>query len=190
MTDRNILTQDSYKQQQTSKFVTTEYNVESKGRDSNITKEFAREDANEHIDHLTLKLMEVERMLPENVLKENDTYNFYSRFKKGIDLIKTGNTGTNVMDLHFIYIKKRLCKCEIDFSDKPTYEEDILDVHDLHIDTLTIEKYKAARASLKFDKNRFLQTPSLITEAKVEKPLLNVKIIDENFTVPCCNKKC
>jgi len=189
ITDRNTLTQDSCKQQQTSKFVTTEYNVESKG-DSNITKEFTREDVNEHIDHLTLKLMEVERMLPENVLKENDTYNFYSRFKKGMDLIKTGNTGTNVMDLHFIYIKKRPCKCEIDFSDKPTYEENILDVHDLHIDTLTIEKYKAARASLKFDKNKLLQTPSLITEAKAEKPLLNVKIIDENFTVPCCNKKC
>ncbi|XP_074094169.1 glycerate kinase isoform X2 [Cotesia typhae] len=42
-----------------------------------------------------------------NVLKNNDSYNFYSRFKKGSDLLKTGLTGTNVMDLHFIYIKKK-----------------------------------------------------------------------------------
>ncbi|KYN13417.1 Glycerate kinase, partial [Trachymyrmex cornetzi] len=142
-------------------------------------------DVNEHIDHLVLKTMEVERMLPENVLQENDTYNFYSRFKKGADLVKTGKTGTNVMDLHFIYIKKRPCKCEIDSSDKPTYEEDILDVHDLHIDALTIEKYKAACAPLKFDKDEFLQTPPLTTEA--EKPFL--KIIDENFTDTCTKKR-
>ncbi|KYM78760.1 Glycerate kinase [Atta colombica] len=140
MTDRK--TQDSYRRQQTSRFV-TESNIEQKGRDSNSTIEkSSREDVNEHID-LGLKIMEVERMLPENALQENDTYNFYSRFKKGADLVKTGKTGTNVMDLHFIYIKKRPCKCEINFSDKPTYEEDILDVHDLHIDALTIEKYKA-----------------------------------------------
>ncbi|KYM95787.1 Glycerate kinase [Cyphomyrmex costatus] len=144
-------------------------------------------DVNEHIDHLVLKTMEVERMLPENVLKENDTYNFYSRFKKGTDLIKTGNTGTNVMDLHFIYIKKRPCKCEIDSSDKSIYEEDILNIHDLHIDALTMEKYKAACAPLKFKKDELLQTPSLTTEAKAEKPFL--KSIDKNFTDMCCTKK-
>lgn len=172
MTDRE--TQDSYRRQQTSRFV-AEFNVEQEDSSSTIEKS-SQEDVNEHIDHLILKIMEVERMLPENVLKENDTYNFYSRFKKGADLVKTGKTGTNVMDLHFIYIKKRPCKCEIDSSDKPIYEEDILDVHDLHIDALTIEKYKAP---LKFDKDEFLQTPSLTTEAKVEKPFL--KIIDENY---------
>lgn len=139
--------------------------------------------AQEHIDHLILTTMEVERMLPENTLKENDTYNFYSRFKKGTDLIKTGITGTNVMDLHFIYIKQRSCRCEIDFSDKSTYEEDILDTHDLHIDASTIEKYKAIHASLKLDK--LLEPPTI----KEEKPFLNVKIIDENFTDPCCNIK-
>ncbi|XP_018371567.1 PREDICTED: glycerate kinase [Trachymyrmex cornetzi] len=182
MTDRK--TQDSYRRQQTSRFV-AESNVEQKGQDSSSTIEKSSRDVNEHIDHLVLKTMEVERMLPENVLQENDTYNFYSRFKKGADLVKTGKTGTNVMDLHFIYIKKRPCKCEIDSSDKPTYEEDILDVHDLHIDALTIEKYKAACAPLKFDKDEFLQTPPLTTEA--EKPFL--KIIDENFTDTCTKKR-
>ncbi|XP_011696913.1 PREDICTED: glycerate kinase-like [Wasmannia auropunctata] len=171
--------------QQTNRFI-TESNVEPKGRDFVSTEQPPREDVNEHLDNFALKIMQVERMLPENVLKENDTYNFYSRFKKGADLVKTGHTGTNVMDLHFIYIKKRPCKCEIESSDRPT--EDILDVHDLHIDALTIEKYKATRAPLKFDKDGLLQTPT--TEAKAEKPFLNVKIIDENFTDPCCKGKC
>ncbi|XP_044584900.1 glycerate kinase [Cotesia glomerata] len=43
----------------------------------------------------------------DSVLENNDSYNFYSRFNKGCDLVKTGLTGTNVMDLHFIYIKKK-----------------------------------------------------------------------------------
>ncbi|XP_012522845.1 glycerate kinase-like [Monomorium pharaonis] len=172
---------DSCEPQQTSK-LSTKSNIESKDRDSG--------DVTERIDDLVLKVMEAERMLPENVLKENDTYNFYSRFKKGVDLIKTGNTGTNVMDLHFIYIKKRPCKCEIDSPDKPIYEENILDVHDLHIDASTIEKYKTTRAPLKSDTDRLLQISSLITEAKEEKePFLNVKIIDESFTDSSCNKK-
>ncbi|XP_050452332.1 glycerate kinase [Cataglyphis hispanica] len=153
-------------------------------KSSNATEESVS--AQEHIDPLVLTTMEVERMLPENTLKENDTYNFYSRFKKGADLIKTGIIGTNVMDLHFIYIKQRSCRCEIDFSDK-SYEEDILDIHDLHIDESTIEKYKAIQASLKFDKDKFLQPSFLITEEK--EPPLNIKIIDENFKDPCCNKK-
>lgn len=153
-------------------------------KSSNATEESVS--AQEHIDPLVLTTMEVERMLPENTLKENDTYNFYSRFKKGADLIKTGITGTNVMDLHFIYIKQRSCRCEIDFSDK-SYEEDILDIHDLHIDESTIEKYKAIQAPLKFDKDKFLQPSFLISEEK--KPSLNIKIIDENFKDPCCNKK-
>lgn len=187
VTGGKTLTQDSC-ERPTSRFI-TKSNVEPKEQDSgDITKESPREGLDEHIDNLILKTMEVERMLPENVLKENDTYNFYSRFKKGMDLIKTGNTGTNVMDLHFIYIKKRPCNCEIDSSDKPTYEKDILDVHGLHIDASTIEKYKATRAPLKFDKDRFLRTPFL-TEAKEEKPFLNIKIIDENFRDSCYDKK-
>lgn len=159
----------------------------SDGKSSNATKQSvsAQEYINEHIDRLVLTTMEVERMLPENILKENDTYNFYSRFKKGADLIKTGITGTNVMDLHFIYIKQRSCRCELDFSDE-TYEEDILDIHDLHIDISTIEKYKAIYAPLKLDKDKLLQPPFLTTKEK--EPSLNIKIIDENFTDPCCNK--
>ncbi|XP_070171844.1 glycerate kinase isoform X1 [Polyergus mexicanus] len=154
-------------------------------KSSNATEESVSDQ--EYIDPLILTTMEVERMLPENTLKENDTYNFYSRFKKGADLIKTGITGTNVMDLHFIYIKQRSCRCEIDFSDKSTYEEDILDIHDLHIDESTIEKYKATYVPLKFDKDKFLQSSFLTAEEK--KPSLNIKIIDKNFTDPCCNKK-
>ncbi|XP_012228214.1 glycerate kinase [Linepithema humile] len=186
----------SYKQQQTSKF-TIESDSKLQGEhSSNTTKESVPtgEDSNEHIDRTILTTMEVERMLPENTLKENDTYNFYSRFKKGADLLKTGYTGTNVMDLHFIYIKRKPCRCEIDISDKPTCEENILDVHDLHIDASTIEKYKAIHASLQFDKDKFLQTPfltmiSTLKDAKEQKPHLNIKIIDENFTDPCCNER-
>ncbi|KAH0949910.1 hypothetical protein HN011_004945 [Eciton burchellii] len=137
---------------------------------------------------LALTIMEIERMLPENTLKENDTYNFYSRFKKGADLIKTGLTGTNVMDLHFIYIKKRWCKCDIEVSDEPVCKEDIsaiLNEHDLHIDESTIEKYKTLLASLRYDKDRFLM-PLVPTEIKEEKSYPDIKIIDENFADPCC----
>ncbi|XP_011867881.1 PREDICTED: glycerate kinase-like [Vollenhovia emeryi] len=183
-TEENARTWNSRERQMSG--LVTQSSVESEG--DRTAKESPRDHV-EHIDNLVLKTMEVERMLPENVLKESDTYNFYSRFRKGADLVKTGSTGTNVMDLHFIYIKKRPCKCEIDSSDKPTYEEDILDVHNLHIDAMTIEKYEAARAPSKLDKDALLQTSPLITEAKEKKPFFNIKIIDENFTDPCCNKK-
>ncbi|KAL0121293.1 hypothetical protein PUN28_008747 [Cardiocondyla obscurior] len=153
-TYQNILTQDLSKQNSNT--------IKKSGQDFDV-------------DNLMLKAIEIERMLPDNVLKESDTYNFYSRFKKGADLVKTGNTGTNVMDLHFIYIKKRPCECDIGSSDKPTYEEDILDVHDLHIDASTVEK--------------LLQTSSLTIENKQEKPFLNIKIIDDNSIDPCCHKK-
>lgn len=142
------------------------------------------ENINEYIDPLVLTTMEIERMLPENVLRENDTYNFYSRFNKGTDLLKTGFTGTNVMDLHFIYIKRRLCKCEIYLSDKPKYENN-LDAHDLHIDASTVEKYKTIQDYLEFDK--LLQDPVLPIKADEES--LNIKIIDENFKDKCCDKK-
>jgi len=143
---------------------------------------------------LALTIMEIERMLPERALKENDTYNFYSRFKKGADVIKTGLTGTNVMDLHFIYIKKRWCKCEIEVSDEPMCKEnisdilDMLDIHDLHIDESTIEKYKTLIASLRFDKDKF--SPVMPTEIKKEESYPDIKIIDENFIDPCCKKRC
>ena len=37
-------------------------------------------------------------------LEENDSYNFFSGFNGGRQLIKTGHTGTNVMDLHLLAI--------------------------------------------------------------------------------------
>ncbi|CAD1477396.1 unnamed protein product [Heterotrigona itama] len=131
-----------------------------------------------------LRTMEVERMLPENTLKENDTYNFYSRFKKGSDLFKTGFTGTNVMDLHFIYIKKRKCGCKIDFG-KEAFEND-LDMHDLHIDPSTIEKYKNLYKREPFDWHKFLLKPSVAVDEKADQ--LNIKITDDNLTDPCCRR--
>ncbi|XP_063979803.1 glycerate kinase [Diachasmimorpha longicaudata] len=40
-------------------------------------------------------------------LANNDAYHFYSDFEQGGNLLKTGLSGTNVMDLHLIYIKKK-----------------------------------------------------------------------------------
>ena len=37
-------------------------------------------------------------------LEENDSFNFFSGFNGGRQLIKTGHTGTNVMDLHLLAI--------------------------------------------------------------------------------------
>lgn len=42
----------------------------------------------------------------ENYLCNNDSYNFYSSLSHGVDLIVTGHTGTNVMDIHIITIEK------------------------------------------------------------------------------------
>ncbi|OAD52004.1 Glycerate kinase [Eufriesea mexicana] len=141
-----------------------------------------------HVDTVLpfiLQMMEVEHMLPENTLKENNTYNLYSRFKKGSDLFKTGFTGTNVMDLHFIYIKKRKCDCKIDFG-KEIFEN-TLDMHDLHIDPSTIERYKSSFEREHFDWDTFLPRLSLMIDEKVDQ--LNIKIIDDNLTDPCCRKE-
>lgn len=180
-----ILRQYSHKQQEISSKFTTESDNKLQGEHSSDTTKESVSTGQDSNEHMILTTMEAERMLPENTLKENDTYNFYLRFKKGADLLKTGYTGTNVMDLHFIYIKRRSCKCEIHISDKLTSKENILDVHDLHIDASTIEKYKAVRASL-FDKDKFLRTSFL---KDVKEPTLKIKIIDDNFKDPCCNKR-
>ncbi|KAK0167805.1 hypothetical protein PV327_001665 [Microctonus hyperodae] len=66
----------------------------------------------------------IEGMIPENVLRNNDSYTFYSRFNNGSDLLKTGITGTNVMDLHLIYIKKFDCTCRHDIDKNETISED------------------------------------------------------------------
>ncbi|KAL2742125.1 hypothetical protein V1477_009754 [Vespula maculifrons] len=131
-----------------------------------------------------LMIMEVERIIPENALTENDSYNFFSRFMKGENLIKTGFTGTNVMDLHFIYIKKRDCMCEMNPK-----EEDLtvtnLDDHDLHIDPATIERHKSLRMQDFFKKD--ILDKAITRKIDIEK--LNIKIIDENLRDPCCNKE-
>ncbi|XP_015440402.1 PREDICTED: glycerate kinase-like [Dufourea novaeangliae] len=150
-------------------------------------KEIKEDEENEMEDVLPLiyRTMEVERMLPKNTLNDNDTYNLYSRFKKGSDLFKTGFTGTNVMDLHFIYIKKRKCDCRIDFLGKEI-TENVLDDHDIHIDALTIEKYKRMHMPLLFDWGSYLRGSLFI--ATDEADHLNIKIIDDNLSEPCCRR--
>ncbi len=44
---------------------------------------------------------------PKFYLDKSDSYGFFSTFKGGQDLIKTGMTGTNVMDLHILMIKPK-----------------------------------------------------------------------------------
>lgn len=132
-----------------------------------------------------LMIMEVERLLPENTLKENDSYNFFSRFKKGKDLMKTGFTGTNVMDLHFIHIKRRDCTCEI-HPKEGDLTETSLDEHDLHIDPETIARHRASRMRALFKTDMPPDKP-LAHEVKVDR--FNIKIIDENLREPCCNKQ-
>ncbi|XP_043507157.1 glycerate kinase-like isoform X1 [Frieseomelitta varia] len=165
----------------TSKKKTTE---KEKATEKEISLDKGETDESDDTLPFILRTMEVERMLPENTLKENDTYNFYSRFKKGSDLFKTGFTGTNVMDLHFIYIKKRKCGCKIDFG-KEAFEND-LDMHNLHIDPSTIEKYKNLYKREPFDWHKFLRKPSVAVDEKADQ--LNIKIIDDNLTDPCCRR--
>lgn len=118
-----------------------------------------------HLDSIS---KEIEHLIPENVLKENDTYNFYSRFKKGEDLIKTGFTGTNVMDLHLIYIRKRQCECSINFENES--KSDPFDEHDLHS---------------RLEVNESKKEESIVEELE----LMNIKIVDNHFESTCCTRK-
>ncbi|KAI4494143.1 hypothetical protein M0802_009177 [Mischocyttarus mexicanus] len=132
-----------------------------------------------------LMTMEVERIIPENVLAENNSYNFFSRYKKGEDLVKTGFTGTNVMDLHFIYIKKHDCTCEMYPKEGDVIVTSLND-HDLHIDPETIKRHKSLRTHAFFKTYEPSDKP-LTHKIEVEK--LNIKIVDENLRDPCCNKQ-
>lgn len=42
----------------------------------------------------------------EDSLNENDSYNYFKNFEDGKYFVKTGHTGTNVMDIHLIMIPK------------------------------------------------------------------------------------
>lgn len=139
---------------------------------------------------LIFQTMEIERMLPENTLENNNSYNLYSRFRKGSDLFKTGFTGTNVMDLHLIYIKKRNCKCKLDIekeildTEKEIFDN-TLDAHDLHIDPSTIETHKDLYKQEYFEWKKFLEKPEIMIKKDEQ---LNIKIIDDNLRDPCCRR--
>ncbi|XP_050578517.1 glycerate kinase-like [Bombus affinis] len=176
---------DLCKTQQLSGFITNKKKeiIKTMEKEVKPNKEIDENDEDNVVPFI-LRTMEVERMLPENTLNENDSYNLYSRFKRGTDLFKTGFTGTNVMDLHFIYIKKRKCDCKIDFGKE--FFQNTLDVHDLHIDTSTIERYKNLYKREPFHWDKFLSRPSAVADEKIDQ--LNIKIIDANLTDPCCRK--
>ena len=47
-----------------------------------------------------------ENLDPHQYLAENDSYNFYKKFKNGDFHVVTGHTNTNVMDIHLIVIRR------------------------------------------------------------------------------------
>ena len=57
------------------------------------------------VDTETAKEAEEDGLRPESFLKNNDSHTFFSRLKSGKCLIKTGLTGTNVMDIHILLVK-------------------------------------------------------------------------------------
>ena len=57
------------------------------------------------VDNDTIKLAKVEGLSLESFLENNDSHTFFSKLSSGKYLIRTGLTGTNVMDIHILLIK-------------------------------------------------------------------------------------
>ena len=57
------------------------------------------------VDCDTAKAAEGEHLRMESYLENNDSYTFFSRLKSGEYLIRTGLTGTNVMDIHILLLQ-------------------------------------------------------------------------------------
>ncbi|XP_050547677.1 glycerate kinase-like [Daktulosphaira vitifoliae] len=55
-----------------------------------------------------LKKAVTEGLDPLMYIINNDSYTFYSKFNNGLDLLKIGHTGTNVMDLQIIIIDPKI----------------------------------------------------------------------------------
>lgn len=80
-------------------------------------------------DFLETLMRQINKMELKNVLNDNDSYSFYSRFGKGQDLVKCGITGTNVMDLHFVYVQRKQCCCN---DDNVETKSNVFFNHDLY----------------------------------------------------------
>lgn len=45
---------------------------------------------------------------PNDFINRNDSNNFFQKFNKGKDLVVTGHTGVNVMDIHILIVQKKV----------------------------------------------------------------------------------
>lgn len=137
-----------------------------------LLTEGGEEKKNNHDSVYRTMLREAEKIEPLTALKNSDSYGFYSRFRRGRDLLKTGITGTNVMDLHFVHVKKRECGCRIDFE-RGSKCPNPLEEHDL-------------REVAEEPSERAIAAPK---DRETEQIRLNLKIFDSSLVDRCCAKK-
>ena len=57
------------------------------------------------IDNYTIEHAEKQGLNATQHLENNDSYNFFLRFNDGVNFVKTGHTGTNVMDIQLLLIQ-------------------------------------------------------------------------------------